>query len=181
MKTLTKDQLKATIGKKSLWNPKQTVNMFHYIAGIEGFDEKLSDTNTFKAPNIADFQVYSDGLAIKMMNKFKLSYAGIPNDKISRITLENSEQIYERKEKSVIGRAIIGGLLFGPVGATVGGLSGLKDGQKKVKMPDLMLSIEIGQENEIDRVLLFSTKFKNKEAVVKFFELYYPDRFELAD
>lgn len=37
----------------------------------------------------------------------------------------------EEKDKSVIGRAIVGGVLLGPVGAVVGGMSGLGTKQKK--------------------------------------------------
>ena len=148
MKTISKTELQNHIGKKNFWSPKKTVNLCGYMAGIEGFDEKLDDTNTIKVPNIADFEIHAKGLAIKMMNKFKQSQVGIQDEKIVAITLENEEQIYEHKDKSVVGRAVIGGLLLGPVGAIVGSMSGLKDGQKKVKMPDLILSIEMGQKNK---------------------------------
>lgn len=47
-------------------------------------------------------------------------------DEIEAIDILTEE---EAKNKSVIGRAIIGGVLFGGVGAVVGGLSGV--GQKK--------------------------------------------------
>lgn len=36
----------------------------------------------------------------------------------------------EDKDKSVIGRAVVGGLLLGPVGAVVGGLSGVSKSKK---------------------------------------------------
>ncbi len=47
-------------------------------------------------------------------------------DEIEAIDILTEE---EAKNKSVIGRAVIGGVLFGSVGAVVGGLSGV--GQKK--------------------------------------------------
>lgn len=47
-------------------------------------------------------------------------------DEIEAIDILTEE---EAKNKSVIGRAIVGGVLFGGVGAVVGGLSGV--GQKK--------------------------------------------------
>lgn len=47
--------------------------------------------------------------------------------KIDYISIDDVEILTEgkRKEKSVIGRAIVGGLIFGQVGAIVGGISGL--------------------------------------------------------
>ncbi len=181
MKTYSKSELEQLIGKRSKWNPKQAVNLFHYVAGIEGFDNAIGKVNMFSAINIADFEIHAEGLQIRMMNNFKTYRTGIKNTNIISITLEDSQQIYERKEKSVAGRAVLGGLLFGPFGAVVGGMTGLKDGQKKVKMPDLMLSIELGKDDDVERVLLFSTKFKDKKKAQDFFNKYYPEKFKIAD
>ena len=49
--------------------------------------------------------------------------------KISDIQYLSSREIYE-KGKSVVGRAAVGSLLFGPVGALVGGVSGTGKKQK---------------------------------------------------
>lgn len=181
METILKSELEGLIGKKNFWMPKQTVNLFQYIAGIEGFDKIIGEINTFNIPNIADFEIHTNGLQIRIMHNFKQYYVGIKNDDIIEITLENEEQIYQHKEKSVFGRAIIGGLVFGPVGAIIGGMSGMKGEQKKVKMPDLILSITIGKDsNNISRVILFSTKFKNKTKAQDFFKKYYSQKFKLS-
>lgn len=179
MKILSKSELKEKIGKRNVLMPKRTVNLFCYVAGIDCFDEKLEEKNTFKVPNITDFEIHSNGIAIEMTHKFKRSKIGIKNDEILKITLEDTEQVYKQKEKSVVGRAIVGGLLFGSVGAIVGGLSGISDGKKKIEMPDLLLSIELGETDETKQVLIFSTKFKDKEKASKFFKEYYPNKFTL--
>ena len=63
-----------------------------------------------------------------------------------RIPAENIQECVYKKEteleqsNSVIGRAIAGGLLFGDVGAVVGGMSGLK--QKKVNRFFLVVSYD---------------------------------------
>lgn len=60
---------------------------------------------------------------------------------IFRCTLETKEQII-KKRKSFYGRAIIGGLIFGPVGAVVGGLDGST--MKRKKSMRTYFSIEYG-------------------------------------
>jgi hypothetical protein len=36
------------------------------------------------------------------------------------------------KDKSIIGRSVVGGLLFGEIGAIIGGMSGLQQGQEHI-------------------------------------------------
>ena len=55
-------------------------------------------------------------------------------DKINRIEIVSEKEIIE-KGKSVGGRAVIGGLLLGPLGLLVGGMSGIgKNKTTKIKM-----------------------------------------------
>ncbi len=60
---------------------------------------------------------------------------------IVEIGLEDKEQIYKNKERSVVGRALVGSLIAGPVGAIVGGMTGLNPKVEKVDMPDILITI----------------------------------------
>jgi len=63
---------------------------------------------------------------------------------IKRLQVLKEEQLVE-KEKSVIKRAVVGGLLLGPVAAIVGGISGV--GTKKTKDKQNFLSIDYKDKN----------------------------------
>lgn len=58
-----------------------------------------------------------------------LSFYYISNQQIINLTITNQERIVS-ENKSVIGRAVVGGLLLGPLAAIVGGISGLGTKQK---------------------------------------------------
>lgn len=72
-------------------------------------------------------------------------------DKITAVILTTETEIKE-KSKSVGGRAVIGGVLLGPVGAIVGGMSGL--GKKEIKKDRTVLIINYTSGGE-DKVLTF--------------------------
>jgi hypothetical protein len=118
------------------------------------------------------------GLEIKLLTGLKIISVGLLADEIVNIQLQNLDQTYGQEEKSTIGRAIVGGLLLGPVGAVVGGISGLGSKGVKSTMPDMVCSVNVGSINEL-HTLLFTFKFTNKKEVVDYFEKLYPNRVEL--
>lgn len=72
------------------------------------------------------------------------------------------------KDKSVIGRAVVGGLLLGPVGAIVGGMSGIGTKQKVKKgNVDLYLYIKTS-----DREFLLKPAIGHESTAYLLFEQY---------
>ena len=89
---------------------------------------------------------------------FKLEVRNLTIEDARGVTMVNdvsfgTEKELVTKERSPIGRAIVGGALLGPVGALVGGMSGLKDGRKPVYTTLLTIGY-IGQDGE-QKVLMF--------------------------
>ena len=73
---------------------------------------------------------------VSRMNK-KMSVS-LKYEKITNCEYVTEKDIQE-KSKSVLGRAAIGNLLLGPVGAVVGGMSGLNGTKKKTKIRNFII------------------------------------------
>lgn len=90
---------------------------------------KLTDNlGVYKNGDMVDVALYEDHLIIMspvLKQEIKLNY-----NQITDVFYGLKTEIIE-KEKSVIGRAVAGGLLFGGVGAVVGGISGTGTKEKK--------------------------------------------------
>lgn len=84
----------------------------------------------------------------------------LPYEKIIDTEVETSESItYKKKNKSVIGRGIIGGALFGGAGAVVGAMSGLKDNTKEIKESKKISYLGIKYNtNEGESAVVFKTE-----------------------
>ena len=100
---------------------KQVVN-WTMDAAAECFYEEEYNTLKYLKSGKGNIYVYTNGICIDLLySKLLLSF-----DQIIDMRYSSYEKIItERKSKSVIGRAAVGGILLGPVGAVVGGLSGL--------------------------------------------------------
>ncbi len=172
MKLIKKNELESEIGKASFWNPKKLVGNCEYIAGIEEIDNILGSQNFFKIKPIVNFVKHSDGLEISLMNNLKLYYLGLKNIEIKSICLEKGNLI-DIQNRSVIGRAIAGGLLIGPFGALIGGMTGMKD--KVIKDNDKIVIIT--QFEETEQAFLFDIKKNKTKDVAKYFKENYPNLF----
>ncbi|MFQ9545604.1 MAG: hypothetical protein ACLR02_11350 [Clostridium sp.] len=73
-------------------------------------------------------------------------------EQITGINVTSEEEILE-KSKSVTGRAVIGGVLLGPLGAIVGGMSGI--GDKKKEKTRYYLIINYKSKDDEIKVLSF--------------------------
>ncbi len=119
-----------------------------YVSGIPSLQE---DTEVIVA-------TYEDCIALNYKHI-------IPFSEIKSAKLIKDTEITE-KDKSVILRAVAGGILLGPLGAIIGGMSGLQKGKKKQEI--LLLSIEVNK-NEENYTGLFLLESRSKL-------LYYGDK-----
>lgn len=178
MKILNKDELNEQLGKENFWQPQRLTGKVAYISGISPFDELLDGKLFTEVVALINFAYRPNGLQIEMMKGLKYYPIGLKSDRILSINLEDKEQIYEKKDKSIIGRAIIGGLILGPVGAVIGGMTGVGDKTVKAEMPDMILTIRYQLENK-EQVILFSCKYKERKEIEKFLQQTYSDKFQL--
>lgn len=72
----------------------------------------------------------------------------LPYNKITNAAVVTEQEIIE-KSKSVLGRAAIGGLLLGPVGAIVGSTSGVGKKEKKVTRAYYIINYTSGDETKV--------------------------------
>ena len=138
MNELTKDEAKAIFGKAKIWSQPILVQ---YLSGI-GFADELFAAGKIKGTEPTSLKAYENGLVIEVMVGFSFRRTGILYNDIRYMTIEPKEWIVREKDKSVVGRAILGGLVAGPMGAMVGSISGA--GKKSVKVstePDNLLII----------------------------------------
>lgn len=180
MNLLTAQEVSASIGKKKVFGSQSVVGKAHYLTGVKDFDEVIYQ-NEFSLKNIVNLFERKNGIELSMMHKFKMYHVALPYSELVSVTLEDREQILEKKERSVIGRAFLGGLILGVPGAIIGGMTGLKDGVQKIGMPDLMLTIEMKSTESDNEVIVISCDFKHKKLLQGFFKATVPDKFELID
>lgn len=138
---------------------------------ISDFFKPLHDIGPIKAEiDVVDVALFEDHLELKANLKkhepIKLQYAQI-TDVFHGLQTEIVE-----KDRSVIGRAVAGGLLFGGLGAVVGGMSGV--GRKKeAQVSKLVLVISYTSKDGEDAFLQFedARRYKGKKLAAKLKEL----------
>lgn len=96
---------------------------------ISDYFLNMEKTMNIGEKEIVDIALYEDHLEIKNKKQtLKLDY-----DQVTDV-FHGYEDVLVEKQRSPIGRAVVGGLLFGGAGAVVGAISGTQTTKKKKKL-----------------------------------------------
>jgi len=172
MQEMTKKESQNRLGSSGFFSETPVLEL-NYAGGIQPFDRILDDSaldsqpvNVFARPEGWEFQMHES-----LFSKVRV---GLLDEWADRAALERAETIKEKKEKSVIGRALAGGVLFGPLGAVVGGMTGVKD--KEIdRTPDSFLTIKTETHDE---PAVFTVENNHIPTVVTFFRSHFPAEFK---
>lgn len=128
--------------KKQLTGKKQVCSVGEGRV-LDFTDNRISFKS--KSPSLYEITKNNEGLEIVIFDGLinpKVIY--IENDQLKSIDLYGGE-LLEQKKKSVLGRALIGGVLLGGIGAVIGGISGTGS---KDTYDELVLEITYGNTEE---------------------------------
>lgn len=137
---------------------------------ISEFFKPLQDLGPIKADTgVVDVALYDDHLELKA-NLKKHEPITLQYSQITDVFYGLETEVVE-KDRSVIGRAVAGGLLFGGVGAVVGGISGV--GKKEKKVTKLLFIISYTAKDGQDAFLQFedTRRYKGPKLAAKLREL----------
>ncbi len=107
---------------------------------------------------MVEVALYDDRLEVVNFNSKEKNKATLSIGQINDVAFGTEKELVA-KPKSPIGRAVVGGVLLGPIGAVVGGMSGMKDGQKPVYTT--LLTIGYVGKNGDQKVLMFEDTRKH--------------------
>lgn len=145
------EQISKEIIKKE-WGPLKNsiIGSFVYLEGLPDI----------RPGDFVSLMIHDEGLIFSISTFLKKTrYIGIKKSELEAVEFEPWEKLKE-KERSVIGRSVVGGIIFGPLGALIGGISGIKN--KKI-LPDYALVFASRNGDKI----IFNVKAKNVDKVSK--------------
>lgn len=122
---------------------KETKVMLTYEDGLQGVKQGV----------IVTLSLHDDELNIKE------NFSKKEPTKLKLNQIVNAGKVFEKdiieKDKSVLGRAALGGLILGPIGAVVGGISGTGKKEKKTYKTYYIVNYRSSHDDET-KVLSFS-------------------------
>ncbi|RKI45676.1 hypothetical protein D7V67_15665 [Clostridium paraputrificum] len=116
-----------------------------------------------------DSEIVINEVKIGLFKKDIVKTFRIKFENVLDVIVASKKEIIE-KNKSVIGRGATGALLFGPVGAIIGGMSGIGKKQKRIKKgPYLVISYK-NRDGEIGNIT-FDAESSLVKLTAKSFEI----------
>jgi hypothetical protein len=175
MTVKSKEEIISQLGKYGILEAadKRLINKIGYLGGVPAVDEKLA--NKKRSEYLLNLEVRPKGLEIKVDYIFTSTRIGLLCEQIDFFVIEPQKQIVEKKGKSVVGRALVGGILLGPVGAIVGGMTGIGNKDVKMTQVDNILSIKL---NNSDTILTFSVDNKDYKVVESFLKKFFQEKYK---
>lgn len=131
MKILDKNEINEKLGAYGIFSGKAgntLLEELEYLGGLPDLD-KLIESGKIAEQYHISLNMRPKGVEIFTLCNLGKVRMGLLLDQINYWTYEQKEEVAIKKSKSVVGRALLGGVLFGPAGAIVGGMTGL--GEKK--------------------------------------------------
>ena len=113
----------------------------NFVANFESIKDGIP---TVPEKVLLEVTLLEDKMEIKQRFS-KMPSIYLPYSKIKEVNLIKEEEIIE-KSKSTVGRATVGGLLLGPLGAVIGGLDGT--GKKNKKETNNFIIIKYDEDNK---------------------------------
>jgi hypothetical protein len=104
---------------------------------------------------------------LKFKNNEVLNTYRIKMERVLDIIVADKTEI-QNVNKSVVGRGVAGGLIFGPVGLLLGGMSGIGSKQKEVKTGKMLVISYLNKDNEVANVTLRADQAMVTSVALKF-------------
>lgn len=123
MKLISRQDVDGTIGKIARESRLPAVLGLKYYSGCVELDNIIASKFFKRLPTVALVK-HADGVELMISHFFKSHSAVLRNNDIIEVT-KVSGTVVSVRNKSIVGRGIIGGMLFGQTGAIVGGLTGV--------------------------------------------------------
>ncbi len=181
MRLYSKEEMELIFGKYGFFSGEAgqgLIGDIRYFGGFDKFDDAI-ENNNYKKENVPVYvTIRPRGIEFYLTMGFSSYRTGIFFDNFQYCVIEHQDQIIEQKSKSVIGRALIGGLLLGPVGAVVGGMTGVGSKQIKLNDVDNIITIAFTDESDKEYIILFSCTNKKLKKVQEYFKSKFGDKFK---
>jgi hypothetical protein len=131
---------------------KQIVN-WAFDAAFEGFFDGRENVILKIPSGQVNVILFTHGLQITSGLKFY----PIHNSQVISLKRTSHEEL-AKKDKSVIGRAVVGGLILGPLGAIVGGMSGIGSKEKFINKNYFIVNYWDIESKSVQSILISSSE-----------------------